>query len=334
MPIMTRSDHSGRPNTRLFVSARRMIAPLADSTGIRSSPPRASTDPALDGLRRESLAPLWAAQVQQGRLSCPRDADSSWPRSELRDAGARYLLQRNSTQRITRVLASAGIRHAIIKGASVRERLYADPALRPTADIDLLIDPPERDHAISVLCAARLELIASPDIISHECTLSAHGVDFDLHWHPMRPGRAAPDFSGRLLDGVVIERGLPLLARETELALLLIHPAITKHVNGREARLVRVIDLDLALRAEGIDWQRLLGLIRDSGLSTAAWATLHWTRALLDTPVPADFRSALAPAPWRQAYLRWWIDHRLTPGSDQHALLMASPLRPRGKLVE
>ena len=65
---------------------------------------------------------MYAEQALEGRFPLPADAGADWPRIELRDVGARYLLQRNMTDRVSNILSTAGIRHAIIKGASVRER--------------------------------------------------------------------------------------------------------------------------------------------------------------------------------------------------------------------
>lgn len=311
-----------------------MLEPVS---GLAVSCPTGSGAPVptcVDRLRLEGLAPLWADRLTRQGPPLRQMPQAQWPRIELRDARARYLLQRALTERVSRILDCDGISHAIIKGASLRERYYPEPHLRPTADIDLWVGPEHRDAALRALCKAGLRPGITAATVSHECTLTDHRVDFDLHWHPLRPGRAAHAGVERLRSDLVVEDGLPLLGREAELALLLIHPAIAKHVNGREARLIRVIDLDRALRAEGIDWDHTLRLIRDCGLATAAWATLHWLRALMDTPVPADFVRALEPAPWRRAYLGLWIDHRLTarlarvPGLVQGAFSLMLQDRP------
>ena len=309
---MNAISRSPAPATPPVQSARRLLEPLSS---LEASAPTGSGTPiptSVERLRLEGLAPLWADLLTRQRPPGHQAPRVDWPRSALRDARARYLLQRALTERVSRILGCDGISHAIIKGASVRERHYPEPQLRPMADIDLWVGPESRDAAVRTLCKAGLRMSVTAATVSHECTLTDHGVDFDLHWYPLRPGRAAGEGVERLRSDLVVEGGLPLLRPEAELALLLMHPAITKHVNGREARLIRVIDLDRALRAERVDWDVTLRLIRGCGLATAAWATLHWVRALMDTPVPADFVAALAPSPWRRAYLEFWIDRRLT----------------------
>ena len=277
----------------------------------------------------QGLASLWFERLPAhcANVDVARLRQVLW--SLRRDAAARYLLQRQAAVQICRWLEAAAIPFAVIKGMAVREMLYEDPSLRPVADLDILVAAPSRDLAVTTLASCGLRLCADRATVSHEVVLRGPHLDLDLHWAPFRPGRSRCDLVLPLLATARSLGPFRVLDDNANLLLMLVHPAFAKHVNGRAAKLIRVVDLDLMLRAKRVDWDWILSLIDAAGLRAAAWAVLHWQRLLMHTPVDPAVLRHLEPGPSQRRYLAWWIEHhwpaRLepVPGLVQTAFTLA-----------
>lgn len=279
-------------------------------------------------LRTQGLAPLWSelAETRQVLISDALRLELIGSRGL---ATARYLLQRRSAVRVSAYLSTAGIRHAVFKGAAVREHLYADPALRPAVDIDVLVAPQSRVPAIRALIREQYGFMGARNTISHEAVLTDRHTTIDLHWALFRPGRSRCELAPILLETVRPLGPLSALSDDANLLVMLVHPALTKHVNGRGGRLIRAVDLDQMLGRIQPDWDWILSLIDAAGLRTAAWAVLIWQRALMDTPVDPVVLRYLEPGRFQRRYLGYWIDHQLparlggVPGLVQGAFSLA-----------
>jgi hypothetical protein len=94
---------------------------------------------------------------------------------------ASYMAQKAALRELDGIFEAQGIRYAVIKGAHVRELVYADPALRAASDIDLLVAPEQRLAAVDAIKEAGFTLFVNPDVVSHEVSLARGGVDVDLH---------------------------------------------------------------------------------------------------------------------------------------------------------
>ena len=64
-------------------------------------------------------------------------------------------------------IEAKGIRYAVIKSAYVRDPVYADPALRPASDIDILIAPELRLAAVDAKKTPGFKLVVNPEVASH-----------------------------------------------------------------------------------------------------------------------------------------------------------------------
>ncbi len=147
--------------------------------------------------------------------------------------------------------------------------------------------------------------------LSHEADLIRDGVQVDLHWQLMRPGRSRGELTTPLLRHRQSRTGIWCLDPSAALLVGLVQPAITKQISGPWSKLIRLIDLDLLIRHPEPDWDWVLEAIAGAGLGPAAWTTLYWLQRLLHTPVPVQVLDRLAPGPLRRAYLRQWIDREL-----------------------
>jgi hypothetical protein len=196
--------------------------------------------------------------------------------------------------------------HVVLKGALVRQLLYAKPYLRPSGDVDLLIAPASAPGAIRHLQGQGFVATLATHSDTHEIWLERHGVGIDLHWSLLRPGRMRVNITPEILANRV-RRGELWSPNDTHLTVaMLVHPAITDHVTGR---LISAVDLDRWLRQTAVEWNAVIEVLGRIGLRTAAWAMLRWTHGLFDTPVPEEVWRALAPPRLRQRYIDAWL-HR------------------------
>jgi hypothetical protein len=204
----------------------------------------------------------------------------------------------------SRLLDGAGIEHVVWKGAWARQQLYAKPYLRPAADVDMLVAPRNLRQSIQLLKARGWNLIVQDHSDTHEVCLDRFGVEIDLHWSLLRPGRMRQDITAEILANRVRFDDL-WRPSDTHLTVaMLVHPAITDYVTGR---LISAVDLDHWLRQHPVCWQDVLEVLGRIGLRTAAWAMLRWTTSLFATRVPVDVKRALAPSLWRQRYIEAWL---------------------------
>ncbi|WP_248353935.1 nucleotidyltransferase family protein [Anaeromyxobacter oryzae] len=191
-------------------------------------------------------------------------------------------------------LAARGIVPVALKGPILAERAYADPALRESGDLDLLVDPAELDHALAALaargwCPERGEFVFS----------DAYARRHHHHVHLGRPG--GPDvevhFRANVGFGAVLEAA-PLLGRardhrtasgaavrvlapEDELIFLAIHSA--RHLHER---LGWLLDLLLLLEAgPPVDGAEVAARARAWGASRALAFTAA-ALAELGAPLP------------------------------------------------
>ena len=102
----------------------------------------------------------------------------------------------------------------------------------------------------------------------------------DLHWHLLRPGRTRIDLNNNVFAQRQAFGEFAGLSNEAALLVMLIHPAITKYVNGSASSLRHLVDMHRLAQSDGINWDRLIEMLSVSGTRTAAWASLAWLHML------------------------------------------------------
>jgi hypothetical protein len=99
--------------------------------------------------------------------------------------GARNMILGQAAETCIRALADAGIPAIVLKGLAYEVCLYDVPAVRPTADVDLLVPGEQRRAAFAVLDRLGFEpRAAAPgfdDADYHEVAWTRAGLEIDLH---------------------------------------------------------------------------------------------------------------------------------------------------------
>lgn len=265
---------------------------------------------------QQGLGPLWHQKLQlHNATSLIPDALIRLLASAHREAAAHYLLQKATLRDLRSHLDDAGLVHLVYKGVANRERLYSKSALRPAADIDLLVAPSDRDKAIGVLIAAGFVLHVKPANVSHEVNLQRGAATVDLHWDILRPGRTRVPMVEQLLASRVDAGDHWRVDDAGALYIALVHPVFAKYATAPQSTLIRVVDLLRLLKDESAA-DRAMQLAERSGVATAAWIMLRWLQRLIGDDVDAikeltalEHRSA--PPALKRRYLDYWVTKNL-----------------------
>lgn len=99
---------------------------------------------------------------------------------------ARILLIQHQLCRVTEAFNAAGIDSSPLKGVALGQRLFGDPAMRQSGDIDILVRPEERDRALGILTQLGFtQEYAADDELDHHVTMQGHfgGTNLYLELH-------------------------------------------------------------------------------------------------------------------------------------------------------
>jgi hypothetical protein len=198
-------------------------------------------------------------------------------------------------------LAAHGIRPILVKGAALATSTYPTPGLRPMEDVDLLVEPPDRDRTLALL-EARGFTIADRTVRDPANELGAIGpgeldrLEIDLHWrlnqHLALPNGHAADrelwaraVDVHLAEGVAARR----LSGADEMLVTLVHGMISPGT----APLRWIADATWLADTTAIDWPVLVDQARRRRCALAVRRALE----LLDregfVSVPAPTLTAL-----------------------------------------
>lgn len=267
-------------------------------------------------LDRQGLTPIFAQLLSQHPL--PTLAPAVQPvvqevwRKKRQGYVARSLHQEVAARAVTAALDAWGGPWACTKGFPLARRVYDQPYLRPSSDIDILVAPENRGAALAALYAIGGK-DSSLTIQPNEQAVVIRGIHIDVHYAPMRKGRLRHDPTAEWLSRTERTGLFPGLSEHDELVLSLVHPAVTEYLN---ARAVRILDIPLQIRRnrERPDWPRLATDIRRLGLANAAFATAlranHLFASNNHPVIPERFLESLKVGWFRRRWWRGWLDRR------------------------
>lgn len=239
----------------------------------------------------------------------------------------RVALMRADLAAIVRAAAQAGVAVLPLKGAAMLERYYAEPALRPMADIDLLVRPadlPRLDRVLAELGFQALEETARhrtygrgvPVVVAWEYEHPDNPRGVEVHTSVGERLRAINyDITEALWAGAAPATfdGAPglLPAPAGLLHHLLIHTC--HNIINRRLRLIQLYDIALVAPAVGAaEWQVLSAAATQAGEARLLYAPLALAEGCFGPLAPKEVREQLAAA--TPATLRRLIG-RLTPSA-------------------
>jgi hypothetical protein len=254
----------------------------------------------------ERLAPLLYVALRDGAAP---PAVLARLRAAWMAAERQHLLAGCQLAEILAALDAAGIAGVVLKGPALADEYYADPALRPFTDLDLLVRRRERERAIEVLGALAYVHGSPGRSLGYELDHAAAAyfvaasdtarLPVDLHWdficHP-GGGRAT-----ELAADEIWARATPAwkLAPEDLLVYLAAHFAIHHSLAG----VLWQLDLALVLRRHSatLDWDAVAARARRWGAGPAVYFALRSVGGELAVVAPTEAMSRLHPGHLRAA---------------------------------
>ncbi|WP_426757135.1 nucleotidyltransferase family protein [Myxococcus sp. Y35] len=285
----------------------------------RAAPEGAEADGLVRTAVRHGLVGFVEHAVSRAGWALPDAAQTSLRRESLGNA-ARVLRVKALLLRSLDALGPVGQVPVLLKGYGLALRLYPDPLLRATTDVDLLVARADVGAAAQAL--SRVGLSARRDDGARHGEEDAHHLELagtaglvELHFRALAGWGEALEgdaLLARAEAGSVDGRAVRWLRPEDEAVYLALHAS-----NHALQRLAWLFDLKLlAQSGTGLDWRAVVEQARSTAFPHAAWYAWEAARRLLDAPVPDAVLAALAPPRWQQALARrFFSDARLLRAS-------------------
>ena len=236
-------------------------------------------------------------------------------------------------QRALRALAEADIPTIVLKGAALVQTVYAEPALRPMEDFDVLVPREHFARSVKVLLGTGWNFqppLADPEphfLFQHAVGFRRDGGgELDLHWTAMGLSRDGWPYA----DGV--------LAPADQLLQICTHAT---RFNPDIPPIRWAADAYLLLTRGAFPWDEMVELARERRLSLVMLRALEYLRDGLEVIVPDGVMTALAReagvgervalalrnASGRLVYLQFFVDWMGNVRSLRQLLLLPRFLR-------
>lgn len=223
----------------------------------------AHPDDFLATVASQRVSGLVVAAARRGALGEASDAVTERLHTIQLDALRTALAVEAASVETSALLRAAGIRHALLKGCATSQLDYTDPALRITADVDVLVDRSSYDAALSCLERAGLERLTPPFRTGWEreygkdvALRGAARVEIDLHLGLVGGYFGVGADTGVLLDELVdyplAGRRLPALDPVGRIVHAAIHSAGGPDIRLGSAADVIVLATDPAVTAQSV----------------------------------------------------------------------------------
>jgi hypothetical protein len=212
------------------------------------------------------------------RTAVDRRAAAGRLKQKGRHAGMRAVLE---------ALDRARIQVVALKGLVLAERLYGDPSLRYSADLDLLIRPDDLEAVSAVLASLGYQDQGGPTgqyERAHSHHLTFYHADFpmvEIHFHLLVAFGATIAAAGFLARSMAYQTPEGIRCRvlmpEDEVFYLLLHA-----VHHEFARFCWVYDIWTFLRLhQGLDWQEVFRRAEQEGVREPIFYTVELLRCRL-----------------------------------------------------
>ncbi len=210
-------------------------------------------------------------------------------------------------------LADAHIEVLLLKGAPLAWGWYADPGLRPMADIDILVPPGDAGRALDLLASGGFRDVGNKSRTTlfalHHGSGMVHedGASIDVHWNLGAPFLLPGDGTVRNTSAGPIPPGTASMAafwaharpmaiagrdaRSLDATDLVLHVLVHGVWAGSGSAVRWVADLAAILAADPgqsdpVDWNRLIRRARERRVTLAVGNALRYALDTFDLPIP------------------------------------------------
>jgi hypothetical protein len=218
-------------------------------------------------------------------------------RSRYLDYAVRNAVLLRHTAENIEALARVNIPVILLKGIHLCRFVYAEPALRTMADVDLMVPRNRLAEAEQVFLGRGYGPVPRPDL-EEFCTWSNHLAKLhkegapvvELHWSIERP--TSPfriDLEGlwrRAIPAKLENTTVRLLAPEDLLLHLALHGSYHHEFNRSALKALIDVHAVITRHAAELNWMALAARANDWGAAGFVYTTLRLAQDILATPVP------------------------------------------------
>lgn len=279
-------------------------------TGERA-PPLEGDPAALDiAAYTSGTGPLLGVWLEQGRIAAS-NAAAAMLAYHLRHNRLRMQRLTAEAALLCRALGRAGVAPVLVKGMHTAHRYFPEPGARPASDIDLVVPPDRLGDVEAVLRGEAYlpgEVVIGPPRqrewrAPDSCALP-RTLCFVHHDDP-RAVDVQTAFDRRFasggtivrMDAAIREAGTEAWPAEGSGRVLrqpwlLLYLAVHASNGFENLTLLRLTELALVARADGIDWDAFVAAADSAGALGLVYPALHLCEALAPGTVPARVRRA------------------------------------------
>ena len=277
---------------------------------------------------RHDLAPVLHARLKEGGIVPPTGVAEEL-RGYYLGSAARNMRLFHELGQILVALQRARLPVIPLKGACLAELVYRDIALRPMADLDLLVKSGDVAKAVAILRRSGYAPEAGFDAaaeqaLNHGVPMSkADGTRVDLHWSILPP-RCHTDFAGDDLEGCWSRAESATIGGVAVLVMsptdLLLHLSVHASVFHRfdDIRLRNFVDVAqvCARYGEFVDFERLTDRANKWGVANGVRIVLALAAEWTDVSMPPNVVAALNGDPVGEEVLDW-VRYKVLNGSSR-----------------
>lgn len=233
---------------------------------------------------------------------------------------ARNLLLYNESSRVLKSFEEKGIPVVALKGIVLAELVYKNVALRPMADVDLLVQKRTLSEITKTLFKLGFEILPQEKQTTIKYMNESHFVKrqenlkhlpiliINIHWDLTAPARfkgATKINTQQMISKARLRKvaysNILVMAPEDQVLHVIYH-ATFQHPFIGLLQLCDVAEL-IKLKENELDWQVLVKTSRNGRIATAAYYFLSSSKKLLGAPIPDWVLKVLTPNLFKRSLL-------------------------------
>jgi hypothetical protein len=222
---------------------------------------------------------------------------------EYRQNALRSLCMTGEMVRIINSFEENGIQCLVLKGHPLAFKLYGDFALRPSKDIDILVEPQKLEQAEKILkeegyinntydfpMTPRQKRSQINQLKHYIYFNSERNICLEIHWKIHHIDLGLPALSNLCAGKLEIAGSMvPVMADEEWLWFLMVHGCGHKWF-----RLRWLCDIDRFMRQSNcLDWDKIIFMANKSGLKIILHQTMILLKELFALPIPAGLKQSV-----------------------------------------
>jgi hypothetical protein len=277
---------------------------------------------------QHGLSPLVYGILQRTGM-LPPEIVAAELRSRYIESAALNMRRWHELGAILRACRFNGLTVAPLKGACLAEAIYGDIALRPMADIDLLVRPEDLGRATGILRGIGYEPERDVEAAAQQAMfqdmpplVKSGAAPIEVHWTLVTPrcgvkidGRRLDELWSRTVPAAIAGEPARVLSTEDLLLHLCLHVSVHHRFSGVGLRPFADIAAVSRHHAGTLDWDRVVARANQWGAANGVRITLRLAEDWCGLVVPPCVWAGLDGDEPTPAHLAW-AGHKVLEGGS------------------